>query len=47
MWRADLDNAALRLLRQVAADLAAAEAWLELPPGAWLPTPESRDRVAS
>lgn len=41
MWRADLDTAALRVLRQVAADLAAEHDWLAIPPGAWLPAPES------
>ncbi len=46
MWRAELDDPALRALRQAAAELAAANDWLTVPPGAWLPTPESANHSA-
>ena len=45
MWRANLDHPALRALRQAAAELAAANDWLAVPAGAWLPTPESANRA--
>jgi DNA-binding transcriptional LysR family regulator len=40
MWRADLDHPALDALTQ-AVDELAADDWLSIPPGAWLPEPEA------
>ena len=41
-WRSDLDHPALAELRAAAASLSAANGWLDVPDGAWLPSPESR-----
>lgn len=42
MWRSGLAHPALAELRDAANEIAQARGWLEVPDGAWLPSPESR-----
>lgn len=42
IWRKDMRHSGLTALRDAGRDLAAAEGWLDLPDGAWLPEPEAR-----
>lgn len=41
-WRSELAHPALDELRAAAADLAAEHGWLDMPAGAWVPSPEDR-----
>jgi DNA-binding transcriptional LysR family regulator len=41
IWRRDLNHPGLRALHSAVDDLAAAEHWLDVPPGTWLPEPEA------
>jgi hypothetical protein len=41
IWRRDLNHPGLRALHSAVDDLGAAEHWLDVPPGTWLPEPEA------